>query len=320
MAVRIVCLDGHTLNPGDNPWTAVEQLGELTVYDRTSPGLIVPRATGADILLTNKTPLSADTLAQLPDLKFVSVLATGYNIIDVAAARARGVIVANVPAYSTAAVAQLVFAFMLHFCHRISHHDAWVKSGEWSRHPDFCFWDGALTELAGQTLAVIGFGRIGQATAALGHAFGMNVIAHAPRAKEPPAWSPFAFVSRREAFEQADFLSLHAPLTDDTANLVNRETLAWMKPTAVLINTGRGPLVDEAALAEALNEGRLAGAAVDVVTVEPIREDNPLLTARNCVITPHFAWATLAARQRLMAATASNVAAFLAGRPVNQVS
>jgi glycerate dehydrogenase len=315
--VTLVVLDGYTLNPGDNPWDAVAGQGALTVYDRTPVSLVVERARSAHILLTNKTPLTAPTLAQLPRLQFVSVLATGYNIVDVGAARQRGIAVSNVPEYGTASVAQHVFALLLELCHRVAAHSAAVHAGEWTASPDFCFWKAPPIELAGLTMGIIGLGRIGGRVAALARAFGMRVIA-AGDANRPTDTLERASVS--EVFARGDVISLHCPLTVKTAGFVTRELLRRMKPTAFFINTARGGLVDEAALAAALDAGEIAGAAVDVVSVEPMRPDNPLLGARNCVITPHIAWASLAARRRLMAATACNIAAFLSGQPINLVN
>ncbi len=318
--MRIVVLDGHTLNPGDNPWTAVERLGELTVYDRTAPADIVRRSAEADVVLTNKTPLSAETLGQLPALRFISVLATGYNIVDVAAARRRGIPVSNVPVYGTDSVAQFVFALLLELCHHVAQHAEQVHRGEWARRKDFSFWTTPLTELAGRTMGIVGFGRIGRRVGELAHAFGMSVSAHDPFPGEAPAYEPFDWKSIEDVFAEADVVSLHCPQTAENRGIVDARMLALMKPDAVLINTARGGLVNEADLAAALNEGCIAGAGLDVVSEEPVRPDNPLLGARNCLITPHIAWATLAARRRLMQATAEDVAAFASGSPINVVN
>jgi glycerate dehydrogenase len=272
----------------------------------------VARARDADVLLTNKTPLTAETLALLPRLRFVAVLATGYNVVDTAAARARGVPVANVPEYGTDSVAQHVFALLLELCHHVGLHDTAVKTGEWTRAPDFCFWKTPLIELAGATMGIVGHGRIGRRVGELAKAFGMQVVI----AGRPGSRS----ASVAEVFATTDVVSLHCPLTADNERFVNRALLQRMKPSAFFINTARGALVDEAALAEALNAGTLAGAAVDVVSTEPMRADNPLLAARNCIVTPHIAWASLAARRRLMAAAVRNVEAFVAGRPINVVN
>jgi glycerate dehydrogenase len=294
--MKIVVLDGYTLNPGDNPWKALAELGEV-----------------------NKVPLTAETLARLPRLRFVSVLATGYNMIDVAAARQRGVVVSNVPEYGTDSVAQHVFALLLDLCHHVgAHHDA-VIGGEWVAAQDFCFWKTPPIELAGLAMGIIGFGRIGRRVGEIAHAFGMTVIAADPSARCEPEYQPFTQADIPAVFAAADVVSLHCPLTGTNARFVDRQLLGRMKPSAFFINTARGQLVDEQALADALDGGQLAGAGLDVVAVEPMRADNPLLHAHNCVITPHMAWASLAARRRLMAATVSNVKAFLSGHAINVV-
>jgi glycerate dehydrogenase len=318
--MKIVVLDGYTLNPGDNPWDELARLGETTVYDRTPADLIVPRARGADVVLVNKVPLTADTLAQLPRLRFVSVLATGYNLIDVAAARQRGVVVSNVPEYGTDSVAQHVFALLLALCHQVGAHHAAVNAGEWVAAQDFCFWKTPPIELAGLAMGIIGFGRIGRRVGEIAHAFGMSVMAADRTAGAEPEYRPFAWADIPTVFATADVVSLHCPLTDTNARFVNRALLGRMKPSAFFVNTARGQLVDEQALAAALDGGQLAGAGLDVVAVEPMRADNPLLRARNCIITPHIAWASLAARRRLMAATVANVKAFLGGQPINVVN
>ncbi len=316
---RIVVLDGYTLNPGDNPWDAVAALGDVTVHDRTPSDRILDRARGAHILLTNKTPLTAETLAQLPDLRYVSVLATGYNVVDTAAARAKGIPVSNVPIYGTDAVAQFVFALLLNHCHGVARHAEAVRQGEWSRCEDFCFWTQPLVELAGMTMGLVGFGRIGRRVGDLAHAFGMKLLVHDLFQGDPPSY-PVEWTDTGDLFARADVVSLHCPQTEDNTNLVNRDLLRRMKPSAYLINTARGGLVNEQDLADALNEGRIAGAACDVVSAEPIRPDNPLLTAKNITLTPHIAWAALAARRRLMQTTAENIAAFLAGAPIHVVN
>lgn len=318
--MRIVVLDGYTVNPGDNPWVELAQLGHLTVYDRTPPELIVPRAAEAEVLLVNKVPLTADTLAQLPRLRLVSVLATGYNMIDLAAARRRGVTVANVPEYGTDSVAQHVFALLLELSHQVGAHDAEVRAGEWIAAPDFCFWRTPPVELAGLTMGIIGFGRIGRRVGEIAHAFGMSVLAAGRAPGAEPSYRPFAWADVAEVFSDADVVSLHCPLTGANAGFVNQDLLGRMKSSAFFINTARGPLVDEQALAAALRAGQLAGAGLDVVAVEPMRRDNPLLGAPRCIITPHMAWASLAARRRLMAATVANVQAFLAGNAINVVN
>ncbi len=318
--MKIVVLDGYTVNPGDNPWDELACLGELTVYDRTAPEAVVQRACDAEVLLVNKVALTAAILAQLPRLRFVSVLATGYNMIDVAAARQRGIAVSNVPEYGTDSVAQHVFALLLELCHHVAAHHAAVLAGEWVAAQDFCFWKMPPIELAGRTMGIVGFGRIGRRVGEIAHAFGMRVIATGRSPARAPSYTPFSWAELPDVFAQADVVSLHCPLDSGNAGFVNRELLGRMKPSAFLLNTARGQLVDEQALADALNKGQLAGAALDVVAVEPMRADNPLLCARNCVITPHMAWASLAARHRLMAATVANVRAFLDGHPINVVS
>ncbi len=318
--MRIVVLDGYTLNPGDNPWDEVAALGELTVYDRTPGEQSVERAQSADIVLTNKTPLPAESLERLPDLKFISVLATGYNVVDVAAARQRGIPVSNVPVYGTDAVAQFVFALILELCHHAAAHSAGVKAGEWSKSPDFCYWNTPLIELAGKRMGIVGFGRIGRRVGELAHAFGMEVLASDVQQGNEPDYGPFAWRGVDELFAEADIVSLHCPQTPGNAGFVNAALLGRMQRHAFFINTARGGLVNELDLADALHHGVIAGAAVDVVSSEPIASDNPLLGAPNCLITPHIAWATLAARQRLMRTTAENIAAFMRGRPINVVN
>jgi glycerate dehydrogenase len=319
-APKIAILDGYTLNPGDNPWTPVAALGELSIFDRTPAEQIIERARDASVLVINKVKLPAQVLEQLPNLRFIAMVATGYDCVDAAAARRLGVAVSNVPVYGTNTVAQHAFALILHLCHRVDLHDTAVHAGEWVKCPDFCFWKSPLVELAGLTLGVVGFGRIGRRVAELGHAFGMKVIAPSRSRKNAPSWEPFAWVELDELFSTADIISLHCPMTPETKGLINTANLAKMKPSAILVNTSRGGLVVEADLAAALNRGQIAAAAVDVLSVEPPSADNPLLTARNCVVTPHHAWATLAARQRIMQTTAANIAAFLAGQPQNVVN
>jgi len=318
--MRIVVLDGYTLNPGDNPWDEVAALGELTVYDRTPRDRIVERARDAAIILTNKTPLSAETLDMLPNLEFITVLATGYNVVDVAAARARGIPVSNVPVYGTESVAQFVFALVLELCHHVAAHSASVERGDWSNSADFCYWNTPLIELAGKRMCIIGFGRIGRRAGELAHAFGMEVLASDVSPGRDPAYAPFAWRSIEEVFAEADIVTLHCPQTPENAGFVNAALLGRMQRHAFFINTARGGLVNETDLADALNRGAIAGAAVDVVSSEPIAPGNPLAGARNCLITPHIAWATLAARRRLMKTTAENIAGFIQGTPINVVN
>ncbi len=319
-SMNIVILDGYTLNPGDNPWTALERLGKLTVYDRTPAAQILERAKDAEILLTNKTPLNAETLAQLPKLKFIAVLATGYNVVDVAAAAKRGIPVCNVPIYSTRTVAQHTFALILELCDRVGMHDQSVHDGEWARCPDFCYWKAPVLELDGKVLGLIGGGRIGRAVGAIGRALGMEVWITPSRSHPAVAEPGWSVKSVEEIFREADVISLHCPQTATNAGFVNRALLATMKPTALLINTARGGLIAEHDLAEALEKGVLAGAAVDVVSAEPIKADNPLLRAPRCLITPHIAWSSLPARQRLTAVTVENVRGFLEGKITHRVN
>jgi glycerate dehydrogenase len=313
--MRIVILDGLTTNPGDVSWEPLERLGSLTVFDRTTPGDVVARAADADAVLTNKAIVGREQIAKLPRLKYVGVLATGFNIVDVAAARERGIPVCNVPEYSTPNVVQATWALILELANRVGHHDRTVHEGHWAACHDFCYWHGDLVELAGRTLGIVGYGRIGRGVAAVGRAFGMRVIHHRRQGGGDPAC-----VDLDTLFRDSDVVSLHCPLTPETKGLVDARRLALMKPTAFLVNTARGPLVDEAALAAALNAGQIAGAAVDVLSVEPPLASNPLLTAKNCVITPHVAWATRDARRRLIDVTAANLAAFAAGQPQNVVN
>ena len=316
--MKIVVLDGHTLNPGDLSWEPLQKLGDVTIHDRTPANEVLARAAGAEILLTNKTLLTCPTIKALPSLRYIGVLATGYNVVDHIAAAEAGVIVTNVPAYSTMSVAQVTFAHILDLAHAIGHHTRAVREGAWASCADFSFADTPLIELAGLTLGIIGPGRIGTAVARMGLAFGMKVIAYSRSGSMPmPDMTP---VSLDDVFAQSDVLSFHCPLTPQTKHIANAVRLAMMKPTAFIINTSRGPLIDEQALAAALNAGRLAGAGLDVLSVEPPPPDNPLLTARNCHITPHFAWASTAARQRLMHEVTENVRAFIAGTPRNVVA
>lgn len=316
--MKIVVLDGFTLNPGDLDWAPLRQLGDCEIFDRTAPAEIGTRAASADLVLTNKAVLSAATIQQLPQLKYIGVLATGTNVVDLAAARQRGIPVTNVPAYGTRAVAQATFALLLELTNRVGHHAQAVRAGQWTRNPDWCFWDAPLIELDGLTLGIVGMGRIGKAVAELGHAFGMNVIASSSSGRN---MLPFVrLVGLDELFSLSDVVSLHCPLAPQTQQLVNAERLRLMKPSAFLLNTSRGPLVDEAALADALNSGRLAGAGLDVLSTEPPPASNPLLQAKNCFITPHNAWGTQAARARLLRIAVENMSAFLAGQPVNVVN
>jgi glycerate dehydrogenase len=317
--MKITVLDGFALNPGDLKWSELERLGDVTVYDRTSPDQIVERARDSEIVLTNKTPLRKETLAGLSKLRYVGVLATGYDVVDVQAASDRGIVVTNVPGYGTDSVAQYVFALLLALCHHVGRHDLSVKRGEWASCADFSYWRTPLMELAGKTFGIIGLGRIGLRTAQIAAAFGMKVKVHTRRMEGTPPHSSIEWTSLHDLLETSDVVSLHCPLTPETEGLINRSTLSRMKSTAFLINTSRGKLLVDEDVAAALNEQRLAGAAVDVLSVEPPRAPSPLLTANNCVITPHIAWATREARERLLAAAVKNVEAFLEGKPMNTV-
>ena len=311
----IVILDGFTANPGDISWAAIEALGNCKIYDRTGEADVVARAADADIVLTNKTLITQKSLAALPRLRYIGVLATGYNTVDVQAAQQRGILVCNVPEYSTPNVTQAVFALLLELTNRTGHHSQTVHEGRWSASPDFCYWDGELVELAGRTLGIVGYGRIGKAVAAVGSAFGMQILAHRRTASDDPQ-----FVSLDRLLSESDVVSLHCPLVPDTKELINAAKLAQMKPSAFLINTARGALIHEPDLAAALNTERIAGAGLDVLSVEPPLASNPLLSARNCVMTPHIAWATRNARLRLLEVTAANIRGYLLNRPQNVIT
>ena len=311
----IVILDGFTANPGDISWAAIEALGNCKIYDRTGEADVVARAADADIVLTNKTLITQKSLAALPRLRYIGVLATGYNTVDVQAAQQRGILVCNVPEYSTPNVTQAVFALLLELTNRTGHHSQTVHEGRWSASPDFCYWDGELVELAGRTLGIVGYGRIGKAVAAVGRAFGMQILAHRRTASDDPQ-----FVSLDRLLSESDVVSLHCPLVPDTKELINAARLAQMKPSAFLINTARGALIHEPDLAAALNAERIAGAGLDVLSVEPPLASNPLLSARNCVLTPHVAWATRNARLRLLEVTAANIRGYLLNRPQNVIT
>lgn len=317
--MKIIVLDGYGLNPGDLTWKGFEELGELTVYDRTSPSELLERAAGAEALVTNKTLITSENMDALPDLKYIGVLATGYNVVDIDAAKARGIVVTNIPAYSTASVAQMVFAHILNITQRVGYYADENKQGRWTKNADFCYWDTHLVELQGKKMGIVGFGNIGQATARIAQAFGMEVCVYSskPQFALP---SGIKKMELDELFGECDVVSLHCPLTPDTKEMVNAERLSKMKPNAILINTGRGPLINEQDLADALNEGKIAAAGLDVLSVEPSVEGNPLLDARNCFITPHIAWATLEARTRLMDIAVQNLKSYQKGQIVNNVA
>jgi glycerate dehydrogenase len=316
--MKLVVLDGHTMNPGDLSWDDLGALGELTVYDRTPPELTVERAQDAEAVFTNKVILGTEQIRQLPHLRYIGVLATGTNVVDLPAAVARKIVVTNVPAYSTESVVQMVFAHLLNLSLGFSRHTQSVRDGRWQRSPDFCYWDQPLIELSGRILGIIGFGRIGLAVALAARGFGLQVYVNA---HSIPRYVPneVRLVSLEEIFHGSDIVSLHCPLTRETRQIVNLKHISMMKRSAWLINTGRGPLVDEKVLADALNSGRIAGAGLDVLSTEPPKPDNPLLSAKNCFITPHIAWATVQSRQRLMRTVVANLRTFLEGRPLNVV-
>ena len=317
--MKIIVLDGYGLNPGDLNWDGFEALGELTVYDRTLPSELMERAAGAEVLITNKTLITAENMAALPELKYIGVLATGYNVVDIDAAKARGIVVTNIPAYSTASVAQMVFAHILNITQRVGYYADENKQGRWTKNADFCYWDTQLVELQGKKMGIVGFGNIGQATARIAQAFGMEVCVYSSK---PQFVLPSGIkkMDLDELFAECDVISLHCPLTPDTKEMVNADRLSKMKSNAILINTGRGPLINEQDLSNALNEGRIAAAGLDVLSVEPSVEGNPLLTARNCFITPHIAWATLEARTRLMEIAVQNLKSYLNGQIINNVA
>lgn len=318
--MKAVILDGYTTNPGDLSWDWLENACDLTVYDRTSHDAIIERCKGYDIIITNKTPLSKQTLEQLPECKFIALLSTGYNIIDCEYAASRNIPVSNIPAYSTAAVAQLTFAFILELCNKVAIHNAEVKQGRWSECKDFCFWRSPLQELYGKTFGIFGFGSIGRTVAKIAAAFGMNVIAHTANPDKYKNEKDVRFVSLDELLQESDIVSMHCPLTPQTQGIVNEEFLSKMKKTAYLINTSRGPVLDEEAVASALKSGRIAGAGVDVLSTEPPKSDNPLLSCDNCLITPHIAWAAFETRERLLSVLKQNIFAFLDGKPINTVN
>lgn len=323
--MKIVVLDGYTLNPGDLSWEGIERFGSLKVYDRTTYDLdeqykVAERIKDADIVLTNKTTITKETMEKAKNLKYIGVLATGYNIVDVEAAKEMNIVVSNIPTYGTAAVAQMTIALLLEICHHIGHHSDEVKRGSWTTNPDWSFWNYPLIELADKTIGIIGYGRIGEAVGRIAQALGMKVLAF-DRSPDADLENEYLrFVELQELLEKSDVISLHCPLFDSTRGIINKASIEKMKDGVIIINTSRGPLIVEADLADALNSGRVAAAAVDVVSSEPIREDNPLLTAKNCIITPHIAWAPIEARRRLMDIAVANLEAFIAGRPNNVVN
>jgi len=323
--MKIVVLDGYTLNPGDLSWEGLEKLGDLTVYDRTAfdrsgEDLIVERVGDAEIVFTNKTPLSREAMEKMPNLKYIGVLATGYNIVDVKAAKEKGIVVTNIPTYGTDSVAQMVFAHLLEICHHVAAHSEAVKNGEWTNNPDWCFWKYPLIELAGKTMGIIGFGRIGQAVGRIAQAFGMKVLAYDKYQKKDLESDTLKYVELDELLANSDVISLHCPLFEDNIGMINKNTISRMKDGVIIINTSRGPLIVEEDLAEALNSGKVYAAGLDVVSEEPIKADNPLLKAKNIFLTPHIAWAPKESRQRLMDIAVDNLEKFLEGSPVNVVN
>ena len=320
--MKIVILDGYTENPGDLSWDALAALGELTVYDRSSrtdQQEAIDRIGDAEIVITNKTPITRAVLGACPSVRFIGVLATGYNVVDTACARERGIPVSNVPAYGTAAVGQFTIALLLEICHHVAHHSETVFAGKWEHCPDFCYWDYPLIELDGKTMGIIGFGRIGQATGRIARALGMRVLATGSRPC-PEGEAIAEYTDLDTLLANSDVIALHCPLFPETAGIINRETIAKMKDGVILLNSARGGLMVEQDLADALNSGKVAAAGLDVVSTEPIQGDNPLLKAKNCIITPHIAWGSKESRQRIMDCTVKNVQAFLAGKPVNTVN
>lgn len=317
--MKIVVLDGYAANPGDLPWEGLKALGECTVYDRTAPEDVLGRATGAEVILTNKVVINAEHMTALPELKYIGVLATGYNVVDTAAAKERGIIVTNIPAYSTASVAQMVFAHILNIAQHVQSHSDAVHQGRWTDSKDFCFWNTPLVELRDKKIGLVGLGNTGYTTARVAIGFGMQVYALTSKShfQLPPEIKK---MDLDQLFSECDIISLHCPLTPETHELVNARRLAMMKPSAILINTGRGPLINEQDLADALNNGKIYAAGVDVLSTEPPRADNPLLTAKNCFITPHIAWATFEARERLLNIAISNLQNYIAGKPENVVN
>lgn len=318
--MKIVVLDGYTLNPGDLSWDNLKELGDVTIYEYTKPEEILDRIGDADIVYTNKTPLTKETFDAKPNIKFVGVLATGYNVVDVGAAKDKGIPVCNVPTYGTTAVGQFVFALLLEMCHHVWDHNLEVKKGVWTNNRDFCFWNYPLTELAGKKMGIIGYGRIGQTTGKIAQAFGMNVLAYDAYRNKELECETMKYTDLDELLSESDVISLHCPLFKETEGMINKETIAKMKDGVMIVNTSRGPLIVEQDLADALNQGKVAAAGVDVVSTEPILMDNPLVTAKNCIITPHIAWAPKESRARLMDIAVNNLASFIDGKTINAVN
>ena len=318
--MKIVVLDGYALNPGDLNWDGLNKLGDVTLHDRTPAAEIVNRCKGATVVLTNKTPLSEETLNQLPDLKYVGILATGYNIVNTEVCKNKGIIVSNVPGYGTSSVAQFAIALLLELCHHVQKHSDVVMDGKWSKSADWCFWDSPLVELEGKTLGIIGFGNIGQKVGDIATALGMNIVAAGRHHSDQSHRKNFKWVNMDELLSRSDVISIHCPLTPETQGLINKQNLAKMKRSAFSLNTSRGPIIVDADLADALNNNVIAGAGIDVLSAEPPPADNPLFKAKNCIITPHIAWATKEARARLMDTVVNNISAFMSGSPANVVN
>lgn len=318
--MKLVVLDGYTLNPGDLNWEGIKKFGDLEVHDRTPESLIVERCQGAEIIFTNKTPLRESVLSQLPDLKYIGVLATGYNVVDVDYAKSSGIAVANVPGYGTASVVQMTFALLLELCQHVQSHSDSVRKGDWAASPDFCYWNYPLIELEGKTIGIIGFGSIGQKVADIATAFGMDIIGFSRTRSDQSHRKNFKWAELNELLKESDVVSVHCPLFPETQGIINKDSLRLMKRTAFFLNTSRGPLMVDQDLADALNEGIIAGAGIDVLSVEPPSADNPLFKAKNCLITPHIAWATKEARSRLMGIAENNLSSFLNQKPINIVN
>ena len=318
--MKIVVLDGYTMNPGDLSWDELKKFGDVVIYDRTAADKVVERAAGAEIIFTNKTPISEDAINQLSSLKFISVLATGYNIVNTEAAKAKGIIVSNVPGYGTTSVVQLTIALLLELCNHVQKHSDTVMEGDWARSPDWCYWNYPLVELYGKTIGIIGFGKIGEQVANVATAFGLNIIANSRTQTDQSHRKNFKWATIPDLLTNSDVVSIHCPLFPETKGLINKKSLQTMKRSSFLLNTSRGPIIIDQDLADALNNDVIAGAGIDVLSVEPPSKDNPLFTAKNCIITPHIAWATKEARVRLMQATIDNLSAFLKGSPVNVVN
>lgn len=322
---KAVILDGYTLNPGDLDWKPLQELADFEIYDRTTYSieeapLIIERAKDAEVILTNKTPLTKEILDELPMLKYIGVLATGYNVVDVEAAKERNITVTNIPSYGTDTVSQAAIALLLELCHRTGDHSNAVKNGDWTNSPDFCFWNHPIIELSGKTMGIIGYGQIGQTTSRIAQAFGMKVLAYNRTREKVIETESVRYATLEELYREADVIMLHCPLTEENEGFINKESIELMKDGVLIVNNARGALINEADLADALNRGKVAGAGLDVVSEEPISEDNPLLKAKNCIITPHIAWASLEARQRLLDIAVENLSKYLEGNPINVVN